>query len=84
MEARLRDMTEPELAALMKRAARLVDTVLPPGTLFTLLAYDDPGVAQYISKGSREDCIRALRECADRLEARGMIERVDFEGGDRT
>ena len=77
-EKPLRDMTEGELALLMKRAARLIEAGLPPGTLFTLLAFDDPGLAQYISNGRRSDVILAMRACADRLERRETIERVGF------
>jgi hypothetical protein len=79
MSKPLCEMTEPELAATMRRAADAVKAALPPGTLFALLAFDDPGVAQYIANCERRDVIRAMRECADRMEGRETIERVGFE-----
>jgi hypothetical protein len=74
-------MTEPELARVMRDAADRVVSRLPPRTLFVLLAFEaEPGVAQYISNAKREGIIATLRETADRLERREMVERVPFGG----
>lgn len=59
MPKRLSDMTEPELRE----------------GLFVLVAFDDPGLAQYISNCDRDNMVRSLRECADRLEAREDVTR---------
>jgi ribosomal protein S27AE len=81
MGKKLRDMTEPELAAAMRGAADAALSRLPRGTLFVLLAFDSgPGVAQYICNAEREGIIRTLRETADRLERREEVDRVPFEG----
>lgn len=72
---RLLYMTEPELAKVMNNAATAVVRELPPKSLFVLLAFDDPKVAQYISNCQRADVIKALREAADRLEKKEDVER---------
>lgn len=77
----LKDMTEPELADVMTRAARAVERELPPGagprgrSMFVLVVFDDPEVAQYISTCQRETTIEAMRETADRLERRQDVTR---------
>jgi hypothetical protein len=40
---RLSEMDEPELHALMRRAADAVKRSFPPGTMFTLLAWGEAG-----------------------------------------
>jgi hypothetical protein len=72
----LKNLTELELAALFNAVADAVKQLLPPGTLFAVIAFDDPGVGQYVSNAQRGDMIRALRETADRLERREDIERT--------
>lgn len=72
---RFRDMTEPELRDTMNSAARAVAARLPEKSLFVLLSFDDPEVAQYVSNAARSDIIRAMRETADRLEAREDVTR---------
>lgn len=75
---RLDEMTEPELRALMNGVARAVEGALPPGVGFLVLAADfasDPGTAQYVSNAARPECIKWLRETADRLEAREDVPR---------
>ena len=74
----IRDMTEPELAALMSKLARRIDGQLPDRELFAILVFDGQGIAQYVSNASRKDIIRAMRAMADRLESRENIERVAF------
>lgn len=78
---RLRDMTEPELRQYMQKLAAATESVMPGGpsaegrSLFVLLVFDEPGLAQYVSNCSRENMVQALRECADRLESREDIPR---------
>jgi len=69
------NMTEKELAELFNRVARRIHHMLPTRTLFVLLAFNEPGVAQYVSNARRVDIIKALRETADRLEGREDIPR---------
>ena len=71
-------MNEPELRDVMKDVAHSVKRVLPPKTLFVVLAFDDAHIAQYVANGERADIILALRECANRLDARDATERVPF------
>jgi hypothetical protein len=77
----LRDMTEPELRALFNTIALATEDMLPAGpssngrALFVLVVFDDPGVGQYVSNANRDDCIKAMREVADRLERRQDIPR---------
>lgn len=79
----LSDMTEPELTALFRNVGFALNHLLPlrrdgGKTLFILLATDDAeksGIAQYVSNARREDCIRWLRETADRLEGRDDVPR---------
>jgi hypothetical protein len=79
------DMTEPELADLMRGFARAVTVVATSLDLerpvFVLLVFNDPAAAQYISNGERADVVRALRTAAARLESRDVIPRVDFPEG---
>ena len=84
---RLIDMTEPELFGYFNALASTIETLLPAEVvpcagrngrcLFALLVFDDPGIAQYVSNAQREDIIKAMRECADRLERREVIERTN-------
>ena len=66
------DMTEAELRLVMNNLANnVVATCANSGIekpMFTLLLWNDPAVAQYISNCERADVIKALRECAARLE----------------
>lgn len=64
----LRDMTEPELRTLFDRIALGVRSQLPPGTLFTLIAFDASGIGQYASNARRGDMIKAVREFTEALE----------------
>jgi hypothetical protein len=75
MPKQLHDMTEPEMRTYFNLLARATETALPDGALFVLLVFDDPGIAQYVSNCSRENMVQALRETADRLEAREDIPR---------
>lgn len=78
---RLGDMTEPELRGYFRDLAAATESILPAGpssrgrSLFVLIVFDDPGLAQYVSNCDRSTMVRALRECADRLESREDIPR---------
>lgn len=59
----------------LQKAARRVGQVLPEGVLFALVTFipnQDGGrsYSGYVSNGNRDDMIKALRECADTLEAK--------------
>jgi hypothetical protein len=77
----LKDMTEPQLRVYFSALAKSVEMALPDGpskngrSLFVLLVFDDPAVAQYVSNGQRADIIKAMRECADRLERKEDVTR---------
>jgi hypothetical protein len=77
----LEDMTEGELSDVMIRCARAIEACLPPGSgprgksMFVLVVFDDPKVAQYISSCARDSMIEAMRETADRLESREDVTR---------
>lgn len=82
-EKPIRAMTEPELSLLMRQVARVVESVLPPGALFAVVATDpiDP-VVQYVANCERMGVILMIRELADRLERRQTTERTGFEPGE--
>jgi hypothetical protein len=71
MMKQLDNMSEPELRDLMNNVAHAVNALLPKGTGFIVLAapFNKSGIAQYVSNGTRSDCIMWLRETADRLES---------------
>lgn len=62
------------LADMESRVAPILDHIkehTPPGTGFAVLLFRFDGhEATYGSNAQRQDMIAALRECADRLEAR--------------
>jgi hypothetical protein len=69
---RLEDMTEPELAAVMRFLAEVLVEAAAAAKIetprFCLLLFNDPRVAQYVGNCERATMIEALREAADRLE----------------
>ena len=75
------DMTEPELRDFFRDLARKVEAELPPGPsskgrcLFLLLVDDGSGICQYVANAERSQCIKFLRETADRLASRGDVTR---------
>lgn len=79
MPRELIDMTEPELRDLMKALAIRITTECYDRDIerphFCLLVFNDPAVAQYIGNCERRDIIKAMRECADRLERREDVTR---------
>lgn len=64
----LEDMTEPELRDLLRRCGDALKGVLGTKSMWVLLVFDDPAVAQYIATCERASVIEAMRETADRLE----------------
>lgn len=54
----------------MRDVADKIKISLPDGVGFALLVYEHNavGMSNYISNSQRPDMIKALRECADRLE----------------
>jgi hypothetical protein len=65
----------------MGMVAAATEFIMPEGpsdrgrSLFVLIVFDDPGLAQYCSNCDRSTMVQALRECADRLESREDIPR---------
>ena len=76
---RLEDLNEPELQMLMSTLAGgiefLVGELGIERPLFTLLLWNDPQIAQYVSNCARAEMILALRESAERLERRQDVQR---------
>ena len=76
---RLEDMTEPELRELCNTAGYAVEQACAvlgvEKPLFTLLLFNDPALAQYVSNCERQSMIEALRETADRLGRREDVTR---------
>lgn len=59
----------------MQETARMIQTMLPPGTGFILLAFDlgdpKPGLehrTEYVSNGRRSDVVKAMREFIAKTE----------------
>lgn len=71
----LKDMTEPELKQYMNLLAQATESVLPEGSVFILVVFDEPALAQYISNGTRAQMIEAIQATADRLRSREDIPR---------
>jgi hypothetical protein len=66
---RLAEMTGPEVRSMLNAVAKATQPLLPPGTAFVVVAFDDPGEPRHVGNADRADAIRALRGLADRLEA---------------
>ena len=66
---RLAAMAGRELRSLLNSVAKATRLLLPPGTAFVVVAFDEPGEARHVGNADRPDAIRALRGLADRLEA---------------
>lgn len=56
----------------MRRLATFIANQLPKGYGFALLVFKfgKAGTTNYISNAEREDMVKALRECADRIESK--------------
>lgn len=67
-----------ELERLVQPLLRAIDQVTPDGTGFAVLLFTFDGAeATYGSNARRPDMIKALRECADRIEARQDFKATD-------
>lgn len=69
---RLEDMTEPELHDMCSCCGMAIEIVAAKFGVerpqFALLLFNDSELSQYVRNCRREDVIKAMRECADRLE----------------
>lgn len=72
----LEDMTEPELRELLTRCGNALKGILGTKSMWVLLVFDDPAVAQYIATCERRSVIEAMRETADRLERKQDVPRA--------
>lgn len=76
---KLEEMTEPELGRLMNGCCLQVQDVFAregvEKPLFCLLVFNDPKAAQYAGNCQRADVVKAMRECAARLEGREDVTR---------
>lgn len=83
---RMEDMTEPELAELLRAFGSAIKRTGYEAGIgrphFVLLLFNDPALCQYIASIEREGAIKALRETAERLERRDTVERVPFPKAD--
>ena len=76
---KLEHLTEEELRTLLNLLSSQIEgtcrhlSIEKP--MFTLLLFNDPALAQYASNCERADIIKAMRETADRLEARQDVQR---------
>lgn len=61
-----------EAEAQLQRIANYIENQLPPDILFALCIFGklDSKYGGYVSNAHREDMVKALRECADNLEAK--------------
>ena len=56
-------------------SVRLSDIAKKTGSLFMLVVFDEPRLAQYISNAQREDCIKAMEETAQRVKNKEVVRR---------
>jgi hypothetical protein len=79
MPKTLYEMTEPELRDLMNAMGSAIEFVAQHKGIerphFALLVFNDPQIAQYVANCERGDIIKAMRECADRLELKQDVTR---------
>ena len=61
----------PEAERAAQSTAQLIGSRLPPGCGFALLVFSfgEGGYMTHVSNTQRADLVKALRECADALEA---------------
>ena len=79
---KLKDLSEAQLTELMNAFGTRIKAVAAVRNVeklkFVLLAFNDPSIAQYVANCDRCCVVRALRECADRLERHETTERSRF------
>lgn len=63
-------VTLEEAERKMQGIARAVQAMVPKGWGFTVLCFSwgENGFMNYVSNAERDDMIKALRECADKIE----------------
>lgn len=66
-------------SAAMRRIATNLDKDIQKefgrqlGFMLVVFEFGKPGISNYISNGRRSDCIKAMRETADKLESKEDI-----------
>jgi hypothetical protein len=62
----------------LQETAAMIQTRLPPNTMFVLLAGDfGPGTLEYISNGRREDVVKLLKEFIKKTEGERWMRHCD-------
>ena len=75
-DKRMEHMTEPELSTHLTRQLRFIKASQSEDTIGSMLIiFQEDGITQYGSTVHPENVPQALRELADRLEARDTVER---------
>ncbi len=82
------DFTDPEIQYYMQRMGHAVSGFLPGGlahdgrAFFTLIVFDTPGLAHYVTNAARKGVIKSLRTLANRLENEEGLTAEDLFGLD--
>lgn len=72
----MKDMTEPELREHINKQLRFIKSCQTPDTIGSMLiVFQDNGITQYGATVHRVTAPQALRELADRLEKKDVVER---------
>ena len=72
----MQDMTEPELKFYFNSIMTLLKDLMPPDVEgYLLMVFQKNGITQYASSIEREGAIASLRELADGLEKKGVVDR---------
>ena len=73
--------TLEEAERSMQRIAKAVEPMVPKGFGFAVLVFSfgEKGFMNWVSNAQRQDMVKALRECADKLET----DRRDFHRTER-
>lgn len=70
----LEDLTEPEMVEYTNTVCHAIEFAAEhhgvEKPLFAVLLFNDPKFVNYAANCRREDVIKAMRECANRLEQR--------------
>lgn len=76
---KLQNLNEVELRTVCHELARTIESYFTGVSLekpmFVTLLFNDPKIAQYVCNCRRQDVIKAMRECATRLERNEDIKR---------
>lgn len=75
----MKDMTEPELAEHLNKQLRFIKRCQTEDTIGSMLViFQDNQITQYGATVDPETVPQALRELADRIEARETVKRARF------